>query len=103
MILLALDPDNLGPCCICEGTSGVRNVIMLAFKGQVPGHGWGCVVCDLPSDGACVVLCDPCAKAWDEDGTPFRFACRGYPAEDGRVPIEELVERHDHDQAKHEQ
>ena len=92
--------DDLGPCCICAGTTGVRNVIMLHVKGRVPGHGWGCFGCDLPCDGASAVLCDPCAEAWQK-GTPLRFACRGFPAEDGRVPIEELAEPHAHDMAKH--
>ncbi|MDQ3565732.1 MAG: hypothetical protein M3436_17010 [Pseudomonadota bacterium] len=95
------EPEDLGPCCICEGTAGVVNIIMIEVKGQVAGHGWGCFVCGLPSDGASAVLCEPCTLAW-QNGKPLRFACRGYPASDGRVPIDELVERHAHDMAKHE-
>lgn len=90
------DIPSLGPCCICGGGENVHTVIMLAVKGQVPGHGWGCFMCDLPSDGASAVLCVLCTDKWQE-GEPLRFACRGYPAQDGRVPIGELTEPHEHD------
>jgi hypothetical protein len=30
------------------------------------------------------VLCDRCA----EEDKPLRFVCRGYPATDGRIPVE---------------
>jgi hypothetical protein len=93
--------DDLGPCCICGGRMGVRNLIMLDVKAPIAGHGWGCVVCDLPCDGASAVLCDPCLGAF-QDGTPLRFACRGYPADDGRAPMKELTERHEHDMTKHQ-
>lgn len=79
---------------------GVVNIIMLDLKNQIAGHGWGCFECDLPCDGASAVLCDPCAEAW-QDGKPLRFACRGYPASEGRAPIEEFAVRHEHDIAKH--
>jgi hypothetical protein len=94
------DAPDLGPCCICGGTLSVRTVIMLAVKNQVPGHGWGCVQCGLPADGASAVVCDACV-ARHVDGlslySALRFACRGYPAEDGRVSIEALTEAHEHD------
>lgn len=91
-------PADLGPCCCC-GESGptVRNIIMLDKKAQIPGRGWGCVQCDLPGDGACVVICDRC----HEEKRPYRFACRGYPAKDGRIPIEQLQGQHEHDMSKH--
>ena len=31
----------------------------------------------------------------------LRFACRGYPAADGRVPIASLTGTHDHDRSQH--
>jgi hypothetical protein len=31
----------------------------------------------------------------------LRFACRGYPGKDGRVPIEELQGEIHHDESKH--
>lgn len=93
---------DLGPCCICETTEGVRNIVMLPKKCKVPGHGWGCVVCNLPSDGASAVLCDACLDLYERDPGALRFACRGYPAIDGRIPIDQLEGYHDHDMEKHE-
>lgn len=86
---------NLGPCCVCETTKGVRNIINLDQKSPTPGRGWGCFACGLPADGANAVVCDACLEK------PLRFACSGYPAEDGRVPIEQLAGRHEHDYMKH--
>lgn len=91
------DPPSLGPCCICETETGARMIVMLPFKGLVPGHGWGCVVCNLPMDGASAVLCDGCLEDYAADRKTLRFACRGYPATEGRVPIEALTEPHAHD------
>ncbi len=92
---------SLGPCCICEITDNVRNIIMLDRRGPTPGHGWGCVVCELASDGASAVLCDACLDAFN-GGAPLRFACRGYPATEGRILYAELsAERFRHDEARH--
>jgi hypothetical protein len=91
------DPPALGPCCICLGERGVRNVICLHFKAVVPGRGWGCVVCDLPADGAVAVVCNDCIDDWQAGAASLRYACRGYPATDGRVPIEALTVPHEHD------
>lgn len=55
------DTPNLGPCCMCEG-GPTHNLIMLNQRGAIPGHGWGCVVCDLPLDGAYAVLCEPASS-----------------------------------------
>ena len=54
------DDCNFGQCCACHGTKNVRTVVMLHRRGPVPGTGWGCVVCDLPLDGAISVVCDSC-------------------------------------------
>lgn len=89
--------ENLGPCCACEGTDGVRNIYMLHQKSPTPGKGWGCVVCGLPSDGAVAVVCDGC----HDHRVPRRFACAGWPAQAGRVPIESLTGAHDHDLSLH--
>lgn len=86
----------LGPCCICGDEHSVA-IVMLEVKGLVAGHGWGCVACGLPMNGASAVLCEACVDDWQHDAAPLRFACRGYPATDGRVPIEELTEPHVHD------
>jgi hypothetical protein len=97
------DEPKLGPCCICETTEGVHAIIMLNQRAPVPGHGWGCVQCDLPWDGAVAVLCDPCCEGYQAGTTALRFACRGYPATDGRIPIDKLPPPDfDHDHAKHQ-
>lgn len=80
------DKIDLGACCACGGSENVRNIICLNRKGPTPGKGWGCFVCGLPQDGAVAVLCDDCLE-W---GAKIRFVCIGYPASDGRMPIEEL-------------
>jgi len=96
----ASDTPSLGPCCMCETLAGVRNIIMLDRRCVVAGHGWGCVVCGLPSDGACAVLCDACALLYLAGETPLTIACRGYPATDGRVAIA-VLPPFEHDITKH--
>lgn len=92
------DALKLGTCCICcSDGRDVTTVVMLPFKNEVPGHGWGCVVCHLPPDGASAVLCDRCADEYIAGRAKLRFACRGYPAEDGRVAFDALAIRHEHD------
>jgi hypothetical protein len=92
------DVEDLGPCCACSG-SGARNLMMLPWKAPMPGRGWGCVVCGLALDGALAVLCDPCVEIDAE----ILYACAGYPASDGRIPIGALERegRHEHDETKH--
>jgi len=59
-------------------------------------------VCDLPSDGALAVICEACAATFRSVmDPPLRFACRGYPGSDGRVPIDTLTGTHEHDRSKH--
>jgi hypothetical protein len=92
----------LGPCCICEGNAGVHNIVMLPRRCAVPGHGWGCAVCGLPPDGASAVLCDHCLERYQADESALLFACRGYPASDGRMSVAELSDIvFEHDAAKH--
>lgn len=89
---------DLGICCACEGSENVRNIICLDRRGPTPGKGWGCFICGLPGDGAVAVLCDECL----EGEAAIRFVCVGYPASDGRMPIEELSdEPFEHDLACH--
>lgn len=98
-VLLDDDPDlKLGPCCGCgRDDVAVGNIVTLEVKNQVPGHGWGCMICNLPADGACAVLCNECIEGFLTADLKLRFACRGYPAHDGRVPIAELTVPHRHD------
>jgi len=102
------DNPKLGQCCMCCTEKNVRNVLMLGYKAPIPGHGWGCFVCKLPADGAVAVLCDRCfdkLRGCKEDVTKhLRFACRGYPDQEGRIPLAELLKnpKHEHDKALHE-
>jgi len=93
---------DLGPCCVCEGITGVRNMVMLDKKSPIPGKGWGCFLCGLKMDGAVAVVCDGCIKDLNNGHIKVRFACRGYPGVDGRVPIESLQGVHHHNMALHE-
>lgn len=96
--MIELSNTELGPCCACGRTGPtVRNLFCLAVKAPIAGRGWGCVQCGLPSDGAVVVLCDDCVS---EEVEP-RFACRGYPASDGRIPIADLTGEHVHNLDRH--
>jgi hypothetical protein len=102
MTTIATEPrmfeHDFGPCCRCGRCHDVRNILMLSRRAPTPGKGWGCVVCGLPADGAVAVLCDDCVAS----GEGPRFVCTGYPATDGRTPIEETSdEPFDHDETKH--
>ena len=88
---------NLGPCCVCEKKGpDVRNIMMLPGKSPTPGRGWGCAQCGLASDGASAVLCDDCMEAYGIGKAALKYACKGYPATDGRVPFGEIVGEHNH-------
>ena len=92
------DRINLGSCCCCgREDKTVRNVVCLHKRSPIHGRGWGCVVCGLPSDGASYVCCDECLEKKAEP----KWACRGYPGIDGRVPIDELEGVHEHDMSRH--
>ena len=92
---------DLGPCCRCETTQGVRNILMLEHKSPIAGRGWGCLGCHLPQDGAVAVLCDGCMRLHHEGAGSPLFACRGFPGTDGRCPIEALTGLHQHDMRYH--
>ena len=96
------DLPDLGPCCCCEQQSDtVRNIVLLPYKtADTVGHGWGCVVCGLPPDGASYVACDACLEAHAKP----RWIIVGYryPAQKRRQPVPEAPEAHDHDDAKHD-
>lgn len=92
---------DLGPCCICEGTEGVHNIIMLEKKAPEGPGGWGCLQCGLPSEGASAVLCEPCFGKFRAKEVSLRFAVKGYIKEKGRIPFAELTGEHKHDPSKH--
>jgi hypothetical protein len=90
---------TLGNCCVCGGTENVRNIICLPRRAPVAGTGWGCVVCDLPSDGAVSVVCDDCLRS----KVAVTQVCSGYPATNVRVSIETLSpDPFDHDMRFHQ-
>lgn len=89
------------PCCMCEN-DGANNILMLHRRGVSPGHGWGCVACGLPSDGAVAVLCNECVEIYQENPAALRFVCHGYVADKRRVSIDDLPPgEFDHDRTKH--
>jgi hypothetical protein len=96
-----MDNPDLGPCCVCEKTGpDVRNIIMLDLESPTPGRGWGCFACGLPLNGAIAVVCDACLERLGQD-LELKFACRGYPGKDGRIPIGELTQEFHHNVLKH--
>ena len=92
---------SLGPCCICGGERRVEGVILLHKKAPIAGRGWGCLVCHLPEDGAVAVVCRRCLVIHPDPVSALRYACKGRPGEDGRVPILSLVGNHVHDLSYH--
>jgi hypothetical protein len=91
-------PD-LGMCCGCSKTEGVRNIVMLNFTHpEAKGKGWGCFTCGLPMDGVSAVLCDDCL-----DKQNIIFFCIGYPSENHRGLKAELTEVFGHDMSKHQE
>jgi hypothetical protein len=94
------DAPDLGFCCNCPARATA--IVMLHRRAPVPGTGWGCVVCDLPSDGALAVLCDACGDAFEKSDEPLRQVCVGYPKDNRRLPYGDLAPgAFDHDAAKH--
>lgn len=92
----------LGPCCICERTHEVVNVVMLAKKAPQPGVGcWGCYECGLPMEGAVAVLCQECFALHRDGKAQIKFACVGAPRLGMRVPIASLTEDFYHHRARH--
>jgi len=94
---------KLGPCCICNIASAlVRTVLMLDRLSPIPGHGWGCLVCELPPHGATAVVCETCFKLYRAGDVELRYACTGYAGVDGRTRFDDLVGSYGHDPVKHQ-
>lgn len=84
---------DLGACCHCKKVDGsVRNVLMLNKEASIPGTGWGCVVCDLPCNGAVSVMCDECMAKNHE---PLEIVL-GYPSDKQREPIRSTLKEFHH-------
>ena len=93
------DPDyadeealDLGACCRCgKHDSSVRNLINLSRRTSIPGTGWGCMVCNLPLDGASAIVCDECLEEVALQGpASLRYAIHGYPTAKERIEIDKL-------------
>jgi hypothetical protein len=95
------DPPTLGPCCVCETQHGVRNIVCLDMPCPTPGRGWGCVVCDVPCNGAVAVLCDTCLKLTEGRVADIDYVCTGHPATDGRTPMAAVSGVFGHDMLRH--
>jgi hypothetical protein len=92
---------SLGGCCICRTYVGVSTIVMLSRRAPVPGTGWGCAVCGLPSDGAVAVLCDGCMEFVEAGALPV-YVCEGYAGEDRRALHSSLSpEPFEHDDEAH--
>jgi hypothetical protein len=92
-------PQRMGRCCGCLVAEAGLNVVMLNYRAPIPGHGWGCMICNLPPDGALAVLCDHCTDRLERGFDAVRFACVGFPGADQRVLVDTLTEAFDHDPA----
>lgn len=93
-----VDMPDFGSCCACGKTETVRNLVSLPYLAPVPGTGWGCVICNLPADGAIAVLCDECVEKSPE----IIEVCYGYVAEKKRFSVKAISERpFGHDLQKH--
>lgn len=91
------EPLDFGNCCACDRTGqAVRNLTMLGYKTPIPGTGWGCFVCQLPSDGAVAVVCDECVDSFRQGKGNLKFAILGYPTEKRRIDISQLKEPFSH-------
>lgn len=98
------DYFSVGPCCRCgkKGGPDVRQIIALSFEAPQENTGWGCIVCDLPNNGAVAVVCDSCLDLCLKNSAEIKFVLDGWPAEGKRLPIDQLEKKHfDHDHKKH--
>ncbi|MBG1268269.1 hypothetical protein [Nostoc sp. WHI] len=102
------DPDyeeeslDLGTCCGCGCTGEtVQNLVMLQKKAPVPGTGWGCVVCGVPSDGAVAVVCNDCLARLEIQPDVIKEVVYGYATEKKRYSLAALTEFFDHKDILH--
>jgi hypothetical protein len=70
---------------MCQTEKEVRNIIQIDLKAPVKGTGWGCVVCNLPPDGAIAILCDRCTTLFLKDEKKLIFVCEGYAGDNKRI------------------
>lgn len=90
---------DLGTCCCCLERKPIKKTQNLGMlPNRTPyGFGWGCLVCNLPSEGAFYICCDDC---FDNDAKPKEFV-KGGALNCERASISELGESFEHDLALH--
>lgn len=81
--------SGFGPCRTCQETPATF-LVLLGKEAPIPGTGWGCVECELPTDGAMTALCDGCMSK------PLKYACLGIPGDGKRIAISELTQPFGH-------
>lgn len=98
-----MDQDVISKCCGCNQIKVTNDVLMLDFKGPSPGKGWGCMVCNLPNDGAIAVLCEDCFKAVESHTMEIQTIVTGYIQDNQRQPLppEDQRQPWQHDMEKH--
>lgn len=95
---------KLGQCCGCENSADGGSIVMMPWKAEIPGHGWGCLECGLANDGATIVLCVGCAEKLEcgmEIWDVAQRECRGFPETEGRRELSPLSPLHEHDMSRH--
>lgn len=99
------EATTLGPCCLCAA-EGATVLVMLAARSPIQDRGWSCVTCGLSANGAMAVLCASCARFYEKTGRSsieldLKWACRGFPGSDGRIPFDELRGEYQHVRRRH--
>lgn len=76
--------EDYGTCCVCESEMDECVLIQLDYKVESES-GWGCLVCDLPMEGAMAVVCADCFDEYDDDlEDKIKFLMNGIR---GRIPV----------------
>jgi len=99
------DAHTLGTCCLCGGPDATV-ILFLTARSPIPDHGWACATCGLSPNGTIAVLCAPCTRPYEQPDAPnielhLKWACRGYPGTEGRIPFEDLRGEHQHVRHRH--
>lgn len=88
-------------CCICQKHTKDKNILMVKKKAPIPGTGWGCIICNLPADGAIATLCNECLAEVMAKKAELKYVCEGYAPYGNLVDIKTLSENFDHDEIRH--
>nr|MDZ8061854.1 hypothetical protein [Nostoc sp. EkiNYC01] len=93
---------DLGACCCCETTElKATNILALGKKAPIPGTGWGCMICQLPLDGAIAIVCDECLAQLEQGHEVLKHAVYGDALNKRRCDINDLTEEFGHKNIPH--